>query len=458
VTTTSTQQGESRARQPAPASESRGRQHLCPQPAQVDAILAQVGHELACSLDTADSVVPVCRLTVEALRCDYGCLLLWQPREAAYVPVGCHGVRDEHWDTLRLLKLSRAVMRDFIERLERETVLQVRAALVGTTPSVPLQLKYGASASIHTVLRRGAETIGVLVAGYRHRPEGFTPQHERIARGIAQLAGMTLETAERMHEVQRASVLKSELVATVSHELRTPLNIILGYNDLLLEHAYGPLTPRQRTTLHYVEKSAHELLDLINAILDLSRLENGRIALNLRETDIGAVLHEIDAETQPLREKAGLTFVCRVPPSLAPLRTDPTQLKVLLKNLIVNALKFTDRGSVTVAVDRCDGGVEISVTDTGIGMAPQTLSLIFEPFHQVDRLQQRRCGGVGLGLFIVRRILELLGGAICVESTVGCGSTFRVWLPNTMQPPAGPCGSDSWSPRHQDPCMSAGAA
>lgn len=414
--------------------EGSEQQRTRQQQAQVDAALAKVGRKLACSLNTADLFERLCQLATEVLGCDYSCLLLWQPLAAAYIPAACHGVAGEQWATLRRLTLSGAVMGTFIERLERETTIQVRTSLVATAPGAALSLKYGASASIHVVLRRGTETIGFLAAGYRRRSESFTPQQEHIARGIAQLASVTLETVERVDELQRASRLKSELVATVSHELRTSLNIILGYNDLLLEHAFGPLTVEQTATLQQVGKSAHELFDVINSTLDLSRVETGRISLDLHETHVGSVLREIEAETQPLRQKPELTFACHVPTALAPLHTDPVKLKVVLKNLIVNALKFTDEGSVTVRVVGRDGGMEISVADTGIGMTPETLRMIFEPFCQADRLRQRGYGGVGLGLYIVRRLLEMLGGTIRVQSKLGRGSIFRVWVPSALLP------------------------
>jgi signal transduction histidine kinase len=230
--------------------------------------------------------------------------------------------------------------------------------------------------------------------------------------------------------LERASNLRSEFVATMSHELRTPLNIILGYVDLLLEHAFGTLAPEQTDALRRMEKSARELLELINATLDLSRLEAGRMTLEVRETHVPDLIHEIDVETRPLQEKPGFNFVCHVPPSLPPLHADPLKLKVVLKNLVVNALKFTDQGSVMIDVYCREGGVEFCVADTGIGMAPEALPIIFEPFRQADGFKTRRRGGVGLGLYIVRRLVDMMGGSISVDSELGRGSIFRVWVPN----------------------------
>lgn len=420
----------------APPNDSRALQRVPQEQAQVDAVLAKAAHELARCFDTADSLALLCRLTVEALRCDYSCILLWQPHAAAYVPSAQHGIRDEHWRALSDLRLSRAVMRDFIDRLERETVMQTRTALVGAAPGVPLNLKYGASASLHTVLRRGSVPVGVLVGGYRHRPESFTPRDEQLARGLALLGAMALETVACLHDRRHASANEADLVTTIAHELRTPLNVIVGYNDLLLEEAYGPLTARQRGTLQQVEESVQELLDLAGTLLDLSRVECGRRALELQETDVGKVLQEIQGQVEPLRKQVGLTFDSHIPAPLAALRTDRTQLKLLLRNLIVNALKFTDHGGVTVTVRSRDEGIEVAVADTGIGMAPETVRRIFEPFVQADPTHIRNRGGVGLGLFIVRRIIEALNGTIRVDSTAGCGSTFRVWLPHARPPAA----------------------
>jgi signal transduction histidine kinase len=158
-------------------------------------------------------------------------------------------------------------------------------------------------------------------------------------------------------------------------------------------------------------------------------LEAGRLPVDARETQIAGVLQEIQAETQQLQEQAQLTFVWEIERALPMLYTDPGKLKVVLKNLIGNAMKFTPSGSVSVAARRAQEGVEICVTDTGIGVPLEAQAFIFEPFRQVEHPMAPQAGGTGLGLYIVKRLLDLLGGTVTMESAVGCGSTFRVWLP-----------------------------
>jgi signal transduction histidine kinase len=161
--------------------------------------------------------------------------------------------------------------------------------------------------------------------------------------------------------------------------------------------------------------------------------------LDLNDVYLSDLMNEIYAETEPEREKSGLRFGLDLPPTLPPIRTDRVKLKVVLKNLIANAVKFTREGRVNVSLSERHGGVEICVTDTGIGIAPDVLPTIFEPFRQGDSSLTRTYGGVGLGLYIVRRLLDMIGGKITVESEPGRGSTFRVWVPGYV--PA----TNSWS-------------
>jgi signal transduction histidine kinase len=215
----------------------------------------------------------------------------------------------------------------------------------------------------------------------------------------------------------------------MSHELRTPLGIILGYTDLLLEDTFGQLGEQQTDSLRRIDRSARELLDLITAVLDLSRLEAGRLPLVTQETQVARLLQELQTETQQIQEQTQLLFVWKVEESLPSLYTDPGKLKIVLKNLIGNAGKFTKEGSITVAARNHLGGVEVRVTDTGMGIPQEALGMIFEPFRQIENPATRQYGGTGLGLYIVKRLLELFGATITVESEVGRGSTFRVWLP-----------------------------
>jgi signal transduction histidine kinase len=256
---------------------------------------------------------------------------------------------------------------------------------------------------------------------------------ERVAAGIAQLASLALEHARTVEALERASRLKSEFVATMSHELRTPLNVILGYHALLLEGAWGTLSSEQHEVLRRAENSAGELLELITETLDLSRLESGRMALDLADVSLAGLVADLEAETLSLWDRPGLTTTFEVADDLPLLRTDPLKLKVVLKNLITNALKFTENGSVRLAATRTADGVEIAVSDSGPGIAPAALAIIFDPFRQADGSTTRRHGGVGLGLYIVRRLLELLGGSVQVESELGVGSTFRVRVPLRLE-------------------------
>ena len=232
---------------------------------------------------------------------------------------------------------------------------------------------------------------------------------------------------------ETANRLKSEFLATMSHELRTPLHIILGYLDLVTEGATGSLPEQAVSKLGRVREKAFELFELITAVLDVSRLEVDRTPVNLQTIQIAEVLAALQEEMQDLQVAFPLTFVWQSAAQLPLLTTDLHKLKMILKNLIGNAIKFTEQGSLTVAAQSCSGGVEISVTDTGIGIPAEALATIFEPFRQVDGSDTRRYGGVGLGLHIVQRLVELLQGTITVESELGRGSTFRVWLP--VEPP-----------------------
>ncbi len=236
------------------------------------------------------------------------------------------------------------------------------------------------------------------------------------------------ENRRLLEQLERANQTKSEFVATMSHELRTPLNVILGYNELLADGAMGDPTAEQRDALGRVRTNALELLELVNATLDLNRLEAGSVSVNAQTFQLRELVDELDAQVRMLLAD-GVDLRWRLQPDLPSICGDVAKLKVILKNLTTNAIKFTKRGSVTVSFDLRDNALLLEVADTGIGMTAEAAQIVFEPFQQADASIQRDFGGAGLGLHIVRRLVTVWGGTIDLESEPGQGTTMRVRLP-----------------------------
>jgi PAS domain S-box-containing protein len=227
---------------------------------------------------------------------------------------------------------------------------------------------------------------------------------------------------------ETASRLKSEFLATVSHELRTPLTAILGFGQLLARGGDAAPSPRQRGHVERILGSAEHLLRLIDDLLDLAKIEAGRLEVELVATDIRPVLAEVGAEFDSLARAKGLALCLDLPAVLPPALADPTRLRQILRNLVDNAVKFTDRGRVAIET-RPDGDrLAIAVADTGVGIAPRALAVVFDEFRQIDGSATRAHGGIGLGLPIARKLARLLGGTIDIASQLGVGSTFTLRL------------------------------
>jgi signal transduction histidine kinase len=287
---------------------------------------------------------------------------------------------------------------------------------------------------MYALLRRGGEAFGVLAAGSFEDEREFSREQMDVMRRMAVLASMALKTARVVDELAQANQFKSEFVANMSHELRTPLNVIIGYHDLLLEGAFGSISNEQADSLRRADSSARELLDLINATLDLSRFDAGRVPMILEEIVVGDLVDDVARDLAHVRRKSDVELHWSVEDNLPRLVTDPVKARMVLKNLLHNAIKFTEHGRVDVEATAIDGGVQFRVSDTGIGIPTAALDRIFEPFEQADSDVSNRFGGTGLGLYIVRRLLAMLHGEVKVESEVGSGSTFTVRLPLRPEP------------------------
>jgi signal transduction histidine kinase len=269
----------------------------------------------------------------------------------------------------------------------------------------------------------------------RREQRELTELLERLREVNGRLLDSSLREAELAERARAASDAKSTFLATMSHELRTPLTAILGYEELLADGLFGPISEVQLRHLSRIKLSAKHLLALIDQILSLARVEAGRETIALEDIALAELVDWTSTIVEPLARAKGLAFVARDATTgnagarTLRLRTDATKVRQILVNLLGNAVKFTDRGSVELTV-RCDDGEAIfTIRDTGIGIAPADLDRVFDTFWQVEQRQSRMAGGSGLGLSVSRRLARLLGGDVTVESVPGTGSTFILRLP-----------------------------
>ena len=278
---------------------------------------------------------------------------------------------------------------------------------------------------------------GVFIDSAEMRDE--YAQKEREARALAQVNA----------ELRRLDELKSEFLAMVSHELRTPLTAIIGYSRLLMRQVHGALTPKQVEHQEAIFRGAQRLSDLINDLLDVSRLEAGRIELAPRPTDVAQIAEQAATVVAVAAQARQIRITSEVPPGLSPVHADPSRLQQILVNLVGNAVKFSSPGgTVRVTAGRNREQVWVAVEDQGVGIAKEELARIWDPFYQVEAPMRRRHGGSGLGLAIVRRLVELHGGVVRAESEgENRGSRFSFTLPVAAAPvPLEPSVGDTLPP------------
>jgi signal transduction histidine kinase len=276
----------------------------------------------------------------------------------------------------------------------------------------------------------------------RKAPGEFAPDVIELLRTFAAQSALAIQNAQLFQEIEEKSRQleiadrhKSEFLASMSHELRTPLNAVIGFSEVLLERMFGELNPKQDEYLQDILTSGRHLLSLINDILDLAKIEAGRMELDVTDFHLPQA---IDNSITLIRERAArraITLGVEVDPRLGEIKGDERKVKQVLLNLLSNAIKFTpEGGKVGVQARLADGFAEVSVTDTGVGIAPQDHEAVFEEFRQVGSDYAKKHEGTGLGLTLSRRFVELHGGKIWVKSQLGQGATFTFTLPVTTWP------------------------
>ena len=308
-----------------------------------------------------------------------------------------------------------------------------------TGPLRDVLLRTGSRAVLGIPLVREGHLIGSLTVT-RQTPGEFPGQTIDLLRTFASQSALAIQNAKLFREIEdkgrqleQADRHKSEFLANMSHELRTPLNAIIGYSEMLQEDAADLGAEQFTEDLKKINAAGKHLLELINAVLDLSKIEAGKMELYLESFDVPALVHDIAAVIQPLAAKNSNQLVVRCPDTVGAMRADLTKVRQALFNLLSNACKFTDQGTITLAVARegIDGRetMVFHVTDTGIGMTSEQLAKLFEAFSQADAATTRKYGGTGLGLALSRRLCRMMGGDVTVESESGQGSTFTIRLP-----------------------------
>ena len=397
--------------------------------------LGEVSQVVSSTLDLETVLTSIVRHAVQLSKTDAGTIYEFDEAEQVFVPRTNYGVSKEFIEALSESRL----------RIGEKTVIG-QAALKLAPDQVPDLVNLpeyphpyihqaGFRALLAVPLLREDRLIGGLVVRRKEPGEFPAPVVDLLQTFAAQSvlaiynARLFKEVEEKSRELAIADKHKSEFLANMSHELRTPLNAILGYTELILDKIYGDVPGKIQEVLERLEKNGRHLLGLINDVLDLSKIEAGQLTLSLNEYSMGELVQTVSTSVEALASEKNLELSVNVPTDPIIGKGDEQRIAQVLLNLLGNAIKFTEEGEVRVEVVVSDQTFLVSVSDTGPGLSETDQKRIFKEFQQVDGSSTRIKGGTGLGLSIAKRIVEMHGGRIWVESTVGKGSIFWFTLP-----------------------------
>jgi signal transduction histidine kinase len=401
--------------------------------------LSEVGRAVSSTLDLKMVLKTVVERAVELSGTDAGSIFYYRPESGRFELGETTGFDEEVIARFRKLDIA-AGQTGLGEAISRREPLQVQDIMKRSSNALrDAALEAGLRAGLIVPLLGSEGALGALVLQRRNTGE-FSPSVVSLMQSFADQSAIALENARLFEEIAKksreleiASQHKSQFVANMSHELRTPLAAVLGYAELMQEGFYEPQGPKSLDALTRIRSNGKHLLGLINTVLDIAKIESGQFSLNMAEYAIDSMVETVRAATESLAETKKLSLKTEVAKSLPIALGDEQRLTQVLLNLVGNAIKFTDAGEVRVTARATNDHFAVSVADTGPGIPEQERTRIFEHFHQVDSSLTKAKGGTGLGLAISKQIVEMHGGRIWVESTLGKGSTFQMELPTRAE-------------------------
>jgi signal transduction histidine kinase len=416
-------------------NELRSRTNELAQSVEELRALGEVSHAVNSTLDLEKVLETIVAKAVQLSRTDAGGIWVFDRLRNSFELHATYGMDEALIAGLRRQRVS--LGETLIGRAAQNRVpLQVPdLSEEPVSPARDLLLAAGFRAVLAVPLLSPEGIVGMLVVRRRETGSFATSTVELLQTFAAQSvsaiqnARLFREIEEKGRQLESANRHKSQFLANMSHELRTPLNAVLGYSELLNDGIYGELTEKVHGVLERVQSNGRHLLGLINDVLDLSKIEAGQLNLRVDDYSMAALVKSVVAATESLARGKGLVLGTAIQEGLPLGRGDEARLSQVLLNLVGNAIKFTDRGSVEIAASAAGGRFTVSVRDTGPGIAEADQARIFEEFQQVDASSTRKKGGTGLGLAIAKRIVGMHGGRLTVESTPGAGSTFYMSVP-----------------------------
>jgi GAF domain-containing protein len=400
--------------------------------ADVLKVISRSTFDLRTVLDTlVESAARLCEADMAAIR---------MPKDIGYQHVASYGIPPDYIEAMRAapLQAGRSSVAGRV-LLERQTVHIHNVLDDPEFVLLDIQRAQGLRTALGVPLMREGAPIGVLFLS-RKQVRPFTDKQIELVNTFADQAVIAIENVRLLNEIQDksrqlevASQHKSQFLANMSHELRTPLNAILGYTELMADGIYGQLPEKTMGVLKRLESNGRHLLGLINDVLDLSKIEAGQLVLELTDYSLEDIAQTVRGTLEPLAADKKLAFKVEMAPKLPPGHGDGRRLAQVVINLVGNAIKFTDAGEVVITAGAADGAFHLSVRDTGPGISAADQAKLFQEFQQADNAITRKKGGTGLGLAISKRIIEMHGGKIWVESEVGRGSTFSFTVPVVVE-------------------------